>query len=94
MNLQLFKVTRNPDAEGREGAQFLDEFDSFVCASFSGLTARHLSPCEWGDYSDQPDGLWEKDSWTTQPKTLAVECLGTATKGAKPGIILASYRRG
>ncbi len=70
-----------------------DTYDSAVVAAKSENIARNINPSNGNpmtekNWSDQ----WSE--WCDSPEKVTVELIGTAVKGAKEGIICASFNAG
>ena len=64
-----------------------DTYDSVVVAAKSEELAKYIHP---ETYNKEP---WTSDSgtWCSKPSQVTVELIGTALRGTKPGVILASF---
>lgn len=78
--MKLFKLSQ-------DSATGYDTYDSCVVAAKNEETAKTISP-------DTFNSFGEKSSWADSPDDVLCECLGTATKGTKQGVILASFNAG
>lgn len=66
-----------------------DTYDSVVVAAKSEEEARLILPSE---YQNWEDGC--NYSWVNDPKLVKVELIGTAVRGTKVGVVLASFNAG
>lgn len=78
MNLYLISQTENED---------YDTYDSAVVRAKSEDDARLMHPSGHA-------GPWDRNTWCRSPDAVTVEKIGTAEKGAKRGIVLASFNAG
>lgn len=70
-----------------------DTYDSCVVAAKNEEEARTIHPAEDPTYPDW--NPWKQSSgWATSPQEVTVELIGTATRGTKKGVILASFNAG
>lgn len=67
-----------------------DTYDSAVVAAPNEARARCLHPSGYQD--DIPND--SNSTWTNDPSKVKVELLGTAIRGTKEGIIVASFNAG
>jgi hypothetical protein len=69
-----------------------DTYDSCIVAAKNEEDAKNIHPYE----SIFPESnMWKNDRvWAGSPENVTVELIGTAIKGTKPGVILASFNAG
>jgi hypothetical protein len=63
-----------------------DTYDSVVVAAHSEEEAKSIHP----DYPDK----WDKIYWADTPEQVTCTLIGTAVRGTKVGVILASFNAG
>lgn len=78
--MKLFKISQEQNTDW-------DTYDSAVVAAPTKNVARKMHPDGRGtDFSGR--------TWACSPEYVAVECLGTAKRGTKQGVICASFNAG
>ena len=81
--LKLWLVTWPDDCS--ENYPQWDYFDSLVVAAGSEEAARNFVPVNPKSY--------RSDHWTADPVCLAVRCVGEASDGIEPGMIIGSFNQ-
>ena len=69
-----------------------DTFDSAVVAAPDADTARQMDPGSGEPIVTDDPYSWR--GWVSSPADVQVECIGTAARGTKQGVIIASFNAG
>lgn len=84
--MKLFLISQNEN----EG---YDVYDSAVVAAQDEAAARLIHPSSWIS-GDLLVDSWDDHDWASGPEQVEVRLIGTAVRGTKTGVLLASYRAG
>ena len=82
--MKIFRISQEQNRD-------YDTYDSAVVYARSKARARTIHP---GDYYSGDPWKNKYSPWCSSPDEVEVEYLGEAKKGAKEGIILASFNAG
>ena len=67
-----------------------DTYDSIVVAAETRKIAKNIHPCGKDGWTRDPN----LSGWASKPENVTAKLIGTAGKGIKEGIILASFFAG
>jgi len=84
--MKLYLISQNENAS-------YDTYDAAVVAAPDEETAKLIHPKSWQDNSLIVNS-WGGDDWASGPQHVKVLLIGTAARGTKTGVILASSQHG